>query len=308
MAQNQHLKLLFIINPGSGNNKINWREAIHTHFVTTNHTIEVFDLPDQCDPKSIQQEVQRYQPDRVVAVGGDGTVKLTAQGVLHTDIPLAILPAGSANGLAKELDIPIDIDKAMNLITTGVAKAIHVIKINGELCIHLSDIGFNAFVVKKFETGDKRGMFGYLRAAWQVLWKHPVMQVEMQVDGASVNKNAAMIVIANATKYGTGALINPNGKLDDEVFEVIVVKKISVKEIFKMVVSHLPYDHRKTEVFQTSTLYIHSKKQVHFQVDGEYMGKVDTVNADILPGALKIIVADDKVHQQFLKETNGEEL
>jgi diacylglycerol kinase (ATP) len=99
-----------------------------------------------------------------------------------------------------------------------------------------------------------------------------------------------MIVIANATKYGTGAIINPIGKLDDELFEVIIVKEISFLEVFKMFFSNLSYDLNKTEVFQTNALSMRSTKKVHFQVDGEYLGKIKTLNATLMPNALQIIV------------------
>jgi YegS/Rv2252/BmrU family lipid kinase len=228
----------------------------------------------------------------VIAVGGDGTVKLAAQCLLNSIIPLGILPAGSANGMAKELNIPINITKALDVAVNGGTKKIHLVKINNELCIHLSDIGFNAFVVKKFEADHGRGMWGYIKAFWKVLWKRPVMQVKIHTDKEWVKRNAAMIVIANATKYGTGALINPNGKLDDEVFEIIVVKKVSVKEIFQMMFTHTPYDKRKIELFQTRSLHMQSRRRAHFQVDGEYLGKVNNIDATILPNALEVIIPD----------------
>ena len=105
-----------------------------------------------------------------------------------------------------------------------------------------------------------------------------------------------MVVIANATKYGTGALINPKGELTDELFEVIVVKKLSVKEIFKMMVTHTPYDRTKTEVFQTGSLHIKSRRRAHFQVDGEYLGKVNNIKATILAHALEVITPGNNSH------------
>jgi diacylglycerol kinase (ATP) len=290
MNETPALKLLFIINRSSGNNEKDWYEIIQNYFKSLHHTIELFALPDPCTPDKIRQKIEEYKPGRVVAVGGDGTVKLVAQCVQQTNISLGILPAGSANGMAKELEIPNNAEKALDIVINGGTRKIHLVKINDQLCIHLSDIGFNAFVVKKFETGASRGMWGYVKALWKVLWNKPMMLAEIHTDKTVIKRNAAMIVVANATKYGTGALINPHGKLDDDVFEVIVVKKISLKEIFKMMISHTPYDPEKTELFQTSSLHIQSQKKAHFQVDGEYLGKVNKINATIIPSALEVII------------------
>jgi diacylglycerol kinase family enzyme len=178
----------------------------------------------------------------------------------------------------------------MDIILHQFTMPVSMIRINTELCIHLSDIGFNAFVIKKFESGKGRGMWGYFKAAWQVLLNHSKMQAKLFVNNRQITRKASMIVIANATRYGSGALINPLGRLDDDVFEVILVKKISFMELFKMVVTHKSYDPRKTELFQTSSLQIQSRHKAHFQVDGEYIGKTYKVDATIIPGALTVIV------------------
>lgn len=292
MNESSSIKILFIINSKSGNKDTNWQQQIQDYFKSSTYNIKIFELPDNCEQKDIQQQINEFQPQRVIAVGGDGTVKLVGQCLLHTPVALGILPAGSANGMAKELNIPVNITKALDVAVSGGTKKIHVVKINDELCIHLSDIGFNAFIIKKFEDETGRGMWGYIKAAFKVWWNRRRMHVKIQTDKKWAWRNAAMVVIANATKYGTGALINPRGKLDDEVFEVIVVKKLSVKEIFKMMVTHSSYDKSKTEVLQTSSLHIQSRKRVHFQVDGEYLGKVNNIKATILAHALEMIVPD----------------
>jgi len=288
------IKLLFIINPRSGNNNSDWKKLIEDYFRHSDHILDWLILEEEIDHQTIQAKIHAFQPNRVVAVGGDGTIKLAAECLMFSETCLGIIPAGSANGLAKELNIPADVNKALDIIVNGSVKKIHVTKVNEQFCIHLSDIGFNAFVIKKFETGDHRGMLGYIKAAWKVLWLQPSMKIEMEVDTKHVRLNAAMIVIANATKYGSGACINPEGKLDDEMFEVVVVKQVSIIEIFKMMVTHNPFDPNKTEVFQTRNLKIQSKRKAHFQIDGEYLGKVDNLEATILPGALQIMVPADQ--------------
>lgn len=288
------LKLLFIINPTSGNKNTDWGSVIQQYFSGSGHSIYLFNLPYPCHAGMIKEKIYEYQPDRIIAVGGDGTVKLVAESVTHLNIPVGILPAGSANGMAKELAIPIDPQKALDIVTGGQVKKIDCIRINEERCIHLGDIGFNAFVVKTFESYNKRGMWGYIKASWKVLWRNPRMQVTIAADGKFIQRNAAMIVIANATKYGTGALINPEGELDDGLFEVIVFKRMALSELFKMMISHKPYDPKKTELFKTSSLKMQSKHRAHFQVDGEYLGKVHAIDAEVLPGALHVIVPPDK--------------
>lgn len=290
MDEKNRLKLLFIINPGSGNSATDWTVMITNYFTSVHYNIELYQIPQNCSIQTINKKIALFSPDRVIAVGGDGTVKLLAECLMQKNIPLGILPAGSANGLAKEMGISEDPLKALDLLVKGRLKNIHVTSINNQLCIHLSDIGLNAYAMKKFKMLHGRGMWGYLIASLKVFWKNPIMTVEMQIDNKTIKIEAAMIIIANATKYGTGALINPVGKLDDEVFEVIAVKKLSLTEIFKMIFSHSPYDPDKTEIFQTNALSMRSVKKVHFQIDGEYLGKINDVKAVIRPHALEIIV------------------
>jgi len=292
MTEKNNLKRFFIVNAGSGNNTTDWPAVITDYFKPLLHTIELYILSKNSSVKTIKEKIKVFSPHQVIAVGGDGTIKLAAECILGTKIALGILPAGSANGLAKELGISDKPTSALDVLVKGHLKKIHVTTINGELCIHLSDIGLNAYAMKKFESLPVRGMWGYLMASIKVLWQNPQMEVEMKIDNKSIKVNASMIVIANATSYGTGAVINPIGQLDDEVFEVIAIKKISPREIFKMVFTQEPYDSEKIEIFQTDALLIHSRKKVHFQIDGEYLGKVREVKAILIPDALEVIVAE----------------
>ncbi|WP_435353094.1 diacylglycerol/lipid kinase family protein [Emticicia sp. SJ17W-69] len=284
------LRLLFIINAGSGSNSTDWALVITNYFVSLNHTIELYHLTKDYNQATIKEKIQLFLPQQVVAVGGDGTIKLVAECLLETDIALGILPAGSANGLAKELGISTEPIKALDVLLSGNSKKIHLTNINGEICIHLSDIGLNAYAMKRFKSQKVRGMWGYFVASLNVLLQNPRMEISMKIDEKDIKINAEMIVIANATKYGTGAVINPIGKLDDELFEVIVVKEISFWEVVKMFFSNLSYDLNKIEVFQTDTLSMRATKKVHFQVDGEYLGKIKTLNATLMPNALQIVV------------------
>jgi len=286
------MKLLFIINPGSGSHDINLKEVISAHFDSKNTEIDLFELPEDCSLDKIKEKIKSAKADRVVAVGGDGTLKLVAECLLHTETPIGIVPAGSANGMAKELGIPTDIDQALDILDRGHLQKIHVIKLNDEICIHLSDLGFNAYLVKKFDALPQRGMWGYAKATWHALWNHKRMDVQLKLKNETITSKAAMVAIANATMYGTGLKINPDGKLDDDLFEVVLVKDYSYLEIIKIWITKLPFNPKKIEVFQTAEVKISSKHKAHFQVDGEYVGKLNTVEAKILPAAITVVLPE----------------
>jgi diacylglycerol kinase family enzyme len=76
----------------------------------------------------VKTQLADFKPQRVVAVGGDGTIKFAASCLLRTSLPLGIIPAGSANGMAKELGIPTDVQKALELAINGPSRSIHVVQ------------------------------------------------------------------------------------------------------------------------------------------------------------------------------------
>jgi len=284
------MKFLFIVNPGSGSDDTDFKTVITSFFESQVHQFEIYELPDKCNTDQISVAINKAKADRVIAVGGDGTLKLVSECLKGTKTPIGIIPAGSANGMARELGIPLTVNEALGVAINGTPKEIHAVLVNGELCIHLSDIGFNAYIVKKFDDLPQRGMLGYARATWKALWSHHKMEVEFTIGKKKIISEAAMVVIANATMYGTGVQINPEGKLDDDVFEVILVKKYSFMEILKIKFTDLPFNPEKIELFHTQGLKIKTKHKVHFQVDGEYIGKVNEINAKLLPAAITVVI------------------
>ena len=116
------------------------------------------------------------------------------------------------------------------------------------------------------------------------------MQVIIHTKGMEVSRNAFMVVLANASKYGTGAVINPMGQLDDGNFEVVIVRRLSIPALFKMLLKPGPFNTNKIETFHSSAVEIKTIKPVHFQIDGEYMGKVNQISAKIIPKYIDLIL------------------
>jgi diacylglycerol kinase (ATP) len=283
------MRLLFVINPNSGGKKkADPGTMVENYFRERSENIRIFLLNGQ---DTLHHQIKQFRPDCVVAVGGDGTVKMVAEQLLNSPIIMGILPAGSANGMATELCIPPDWEQALAIILKGTVKEIDVIRINGkDICIHLGDIGLNALLVRNFEQRGIRGKLGYALASAKTFWQRQRLDIQIENKTLQVSRKAFMIVLANARMYGTGACINPDGNLSDGFFEVVILRQLSILELFKMIVRRRPFDPRKTEIIQADNVTISTRKKAHFQIDGEYLGKIKQVNANILPKALKLII------------------
>jgi diacylglycerol kinase (ATP) len=290
MQSNGRQKLLFVINPRSGKKAPDWEKIIHRHFAQLPHQVILLKLDGNNDAEFLKQKINELSPDKVIAVGGDGTIKLVAENLIRRNIPMGIIPAGSANGMAKELAIPEGHERALETLLGWHTKIIDLIFINNEWCMHLSDIGLNAQLVKYFQSSKKRGWWGYARSSLKVLWNRHLMHLQISSDTESIVRHAFMVVVANARKYGTGATINPEGSVEDGFFEVVIVRRLSWAELLKMLISHKPFDPEKIEVIKTRKATIACKRKYHFQIDGEYRGRVNLVEAKIETHQVPVII------------------
>ena len=286
------MTFLFAINPVSGGKeKTGWEEGIQTYFAQLPHTIHRLTLDGKTDDETLRQQIAQHKPDCVVAVGGDGTLKLVATALLGTDILLGTLPAGSANGMARELGIPPGVQESLDVLINGERKPLDVIRVNDDdICIHLSDIGLNAQVVKHYEQNSLRGKFGYLRSVLNVLRKRRLLRISITVGDDCVQRAAFMVVLANARMYGTGAVINPDGSPFDGQFEVVIFRRLSIWSIVKLFWQYRPFDPKNIEIYPATSVNIETHRRAYFQVDGEYRGKITSLKAAIEPGALTMLV------------------
>ncbi|WEK36310.1 MAG: diacylglycerol kinase family protein [Candidatus Pseudobacter hemicellulosilyticus] len=284
--------ILFVINPQSGSRSgIDWQALIREHFRDSGHDLHFQLLDASVEASVLEQRIEKLRPVMAVAVGGDGTVSFLARLLLGTGITLGILPAGSANGMARELAIPEDPAAALEVLSAGNSRLTDVIRINKKhICLHLSDIGLNATLIKHFEEGNLRGKLGYASKIIKTLWTQKEMWVDIATNGQPSTHRAFMVVLANATRYGTGAVINPEGDLSDGRFEVIIIHRLAISELFKMLLGPRPFNPEKISVYQATSVSIRTTRKMHFQVDGEYLGRTDTIEAEILAGKLRLQV------------------
>ncbi|MBL6446110.1 hypothetical protein JMN32_07315 [Fulvivirga sp. 29W222] len=288
-------KILFVVNPISGGiDKADFKNELKFCCAESNVTFDLIETKGQNDHILISEKIEQSKPDAVVACGGDGTINLVARILLGRNISMGIIPLGSANGLATELLIPRNIRKAIRVILKNRIINIDVLRINDKyLSLHLSDVGFNAKLIKNFEEGGSRGKMAYAAHFFKVLFKKAPSKYTFIVDETRFRRRAEMVVFANASKYGTGAVVNPDGCLYDRKFEVCIFKPYPWYAIFRIAFDFFTGGMKQSpyvKIFSTTSIIVKSKKMVPLQVDGEVVGDFRQVKVKLESTQLPVIV------------------
>jgi diacylglycerol kinase (ATP) len=234
--------------------------------------------------------------NRVIAVGGDGTVNEVARGLLHTSTPMGIIPKGSGNGLARHLGISMKLEPALYQILGGKVVTMDTFRMNDRLSLNVSGIGFDGHIANLFSVGQRRGFWGYTKLVIREFLSYREFDAKLQLENSpSAAHKSFMIAIANASQYGNNARVAPVASVMDESLQLAIIKKVPTQRSF-----HFGYQMftGKLETgkdyqclsFKHATIQVPSP--VAFHIDGEPCGHASSFTIELLPGSLKMVVPE----------------
>lgn len=283
---------ILVVNPISGGvDKSNIIESAKEFARTRAIKLIIFETTGEEDKSKIGDLYRLHQFERAIIVGGDGTIKLVVEALENQDIIYGILPSGSANGLARDLDLPGVLEENLQIAFFENAIPIDIISINGMKCLHLSDIGLNARLIKNYEEGNIRGKLGYALHTIKTLSENvEPLHAIIEYDKHRLETDAHVIIMANSQKYGTGVVINPQGKIDDGKFEIVIFKNLDWLMIGKILLGNMPLEGTDIDVISTDKARITTSTLVNFQIDGEYCEQITELEIKILPHHVKVAV------------------
>jgi len=168
--------------------------------------------------------------DGIVLCGGDGTLSAAAPGVIASGLPMGIIPGGTANDLARTLDIPGNPERAADIILDGQRRQIDVGEVNGRIFFNVASIGISADLARGLDPGLKRrwGRLGYALAALKVLSRARPFRATIATEGASVQVTTYQIAVGNGRYYGAGMTVASSAAIDDGRLDLYSLEFASV--------------------------------------------------------------------------------
>jgi YegS/Rv2252/BmrU family lipid kinase len=162
----------------------------------------------------------------VAAWGGDGTVNEVASALAFSDASLAIIPAGSGNGLARALGIPLDPAGALQVVRDGVDRRMDAGEINGRLFFNVAGVGLDAHVAHLFDARghERRGPIPYFTLGARELIRWRPVRCSVRCGEPIAEGTFTMVAIANTPQYGSGVQIAPGARFDDGLLDAVFIE------------------------------------------------------------------------------------
>jgi len=287
-------KICFIINPISGVGKQRVLQKLVPKLLDKSKfdfKLLVTKAPGHATELAAEAVKDGYS--MVVVSGGDGSINEVARALQHTDVPLGIIPTGSGNGLARDLKIPIDIEKAIRLLNTGKEMWIDLGLLNDQIFVNVAGVGFDAFVADAFSRYGKRGFWSYVKVTTKCMPKYKTEEVELYVNGLELKRRVFSMTVANSRQFGSDAIIAVNAKIDDGILDVVVINEfpwyLTPILVGRMFLGSL-HKSKYYETYQSTHFKIKTKANVISQMDGDPYHFHEELNISVKPLKLKLIV------------------
>jgi len=275
------MKLTVIVNPIAGGGRS--YDAIQRYIRQWPHSQwEVELLTTRADHRagSLARDLLERPPDLLAVCGGDGTVNEVASQIPHPPFPVAVIPAGTANVVARELGMPMDPVRALQIALKRKVRQVDLGELGGgsvRRFVFVAGIGFDAYVVSKVQPMLKKklGKAAFVIAAIHCLRSYTFPEIRIAAGNRTFSGTSCLV--CNARSYGGGLLFCPNADMADGVLDVLILQGKRRVELIRFLLqawcgtaARRDWIHR----IRAKTLKIDGSSEVMVQADGELAGQL----------------------------------
>jgi YegS/Rv2252/BmrU family lipid kinase len=206
---------------------------------------------------------------------------------------LGLVPAGSGNGLAHHLNIPVDIPASLEVINKAEEKIIDTCSVNGELFVSIAGVGFDALVAKKFAETKRRGFLSYLNIVTnEYTWYRP-RKYKLNIDGKIYKREALFVSFANTNQFGYNTIISPDASIEDGLIDVCIMKKVPLllaPGIIGLLLTRKIDSSGYVEIIRAKEVSFTRRKNRPVNIDGEPVKLTPELTVKVNPASLRVLV------------------
>lgn len=291
-------RIMLIVNPISGTgNKKDVPEVVERTLAAEGYSTDVRFTGGRGDATMFASEASDKGYYGVLACGGDGTVNETARALCGSQTALGILPAGSGNGLARHLGIPMDVELAMEIVCQRNVVPSDYGSVNGVPFFCTFGMGFDAAVSHRFARQNHRGLLSYVRSALSEYVQFRPTTYTISANGKLLTEKAFLVAVCNASQWGNNAYIAPEASLTDGLLDITVVHSgspidaaVMGMDIFTGFISKNTMVH----CFRAPAAVIYRSEKGEAHVDGEPMMFDEILDVKCHRGALRLFTPLDR--------------
>jgi YegS/Rv2252/BmrU family lipid kinase len=282
---------LVLINQGSRQGDADLRPALD---LLRQAGLEVVEVSSD-DHRRLQQAIAEHRDvvDRVVVGGGDGTLNALADALIETRLPLGVLPLGTANDLARTLDLPGDLAAAAAVIAEGRTRQIDLGCINGKHFFNVASLGLSTQVARELTRETKRrwGVLGYPLALWRAVHRRRSFRAEIRCDQERRRLHSIQIWIGNGRHFGGGMTIAENARIDDGMLDLV---SLAPRGFWQLILSSpqlLSGHHHDQRLrhWRGTEIEIRTRRPMPINTDGEVTTQTPA-HVRIVPKAISVYV------------------
>ena len=261
------------------------------------YRVELYLTKQRGEAEQLAMDATKRAPSVIIAAGGDGTFNEVANGMAGSEIPMAILPLGTTNVLAKELGIPDNVEGALNVALNSTPKSVSLGRIGivhdsppvSRYFILMAGIGFDGETVFGINETFKKisGKGAYLFSGVKTLLQFAPDTLAVTIDGKTYT--AFSVIVGNASKYGGHFRVTPDVRLIDPVLHVCLFKGEKRIDTLRYILGIVRGSHLKfADVEYLKAKEIAIQGHAHIQIDGDYFG-MTPAEISIVPNALRLV-------------------
>jgi len=289
-----------IFNPAAGQNGPKQDLAIIRALLEPEFTLDIRFTTEEVDAGTIAKDAIAQGATSIIAAGGDGTLSATAAALVGTNIPLGVIPRGTANAFASTLGLPDTITAACEMILAGATRVVDAARCNGLPMILLAGIGFEAETVDRADRQAKNrfGVLAYVMAGIQE-WRHlESFTAEIETEDRIISLTASAVTVANAAPPTSILAQGPAGVIfDDGLLDITVVSPLSRAGAIAASSHLLRTALSKTDAAERDDIgYLRARRLIirtdppqKVVLDGEIIGTTP-IDVECVPGGLTIFV------------------